>query len=143
MSRKITWRESDLLLSELAKKVTLNTPLGGWKGIIAVSRGGLVPAGILAYKLDIKLVAVVGAESYEGKEQNVLKIIRNPHLNKESGHYLLVDDLVDTGGTIKGLRPILPSHTVAVLFAKPKGEEYADVYAEKAEQDQWITFPWE
>lgn len=49
-----------------------------WKGIVAVARGGLLPAAIIARELDIRLVDTVCVESYDYKRQgeaNVLKTV--------------------------------------------------------------------
>lgn len=140
---KLTWQEIERLVEDLASKIQAVEPLGKYRGIIAISRGGLVPAGMLSYALNINRVRVAGVESYHQKDQTHLKTIHIPRIEKGSGHYLLIDDLVDTGKTVNYLRKSLPPVTVATLIAKPKGESEADVFAKECPQDTWVTFPWE
>lgn len=139
----LSWTEVEEMVKELAKQINAAEPLDKYRGIIAVSRGGLVPAGLLSYALNINRIRVAGVESYQQKEQNHLKIINIPKIEKGSGHYLLIDDLVDTGKTVRELRKLLPKLTVVTLISKPKGREEADIYARECAQDTWVHFPWE
>ena len=57
--------------------------------------------------------------------------------------WLVVDDLVDTGGTAKIIRPMLPKAHIATVYAKPAGEPLVDTYVTWVSQDTWIYFPWD
>ena len=115
---------------------------GKWQGIVAITRGGLVPAAIIARELEIRLVDTVCVSSYDGQEQKgsatILKSI--PGQGKD---WLLIDDLVDTGKTAKIVREMLPDAHFATVYAKPAGRPLVDTYITEVSQDTWILFPWD
>jgi xanthine phosphoribosyltransferase len=116
-----------------------------WKGIIAITRGGLIPAGIVARELEIKTIETIGVSSYDDKvqrETHVLKDINETLVGDGEG-WLVIDDLVDTGNTAKLLRQRLPKAHVATVYAKPAGEPLVDTYVTWVSQDTWIYFPWD
>jgi hypoxanthine phosphoribosyltransferase len=116
-----------------------------WKGIVAITRGGLIPAGIIARELEIKVIETVGAESYKGKSRGEITLIKlfNKELVGDGEGWLLVDDLVDTGNTAKVIREMIPKAHLATVYAKPAGEPLADTYVTSVSQDTWIHFPWD
>jgi xanthine phosphoribosyltransferase len=116
-----------------------------WKGIIGITRGGLIPAGLLARELDIKLVETVCISSYDDKQQRAAKILKdiNKQLVGDGDGWLVIDDLVDTGGTAKIIRQQLPKAHLATVYAKPAGEPLVDTYVTWVSQDTWIYFPWD
>ena len=113
-----------------------------WKGIIAITRGGLVPAAIIAREFDIRLIDTICVKSYDWKEQmdgiNVLKGVEG-----DGEGWLLLDDLVDTGKTAKGVRELLPKAHFATVYAKPEGKPLVDTFVTEVSQDTWILFPWD
>jgi xanthine phosphoribosyltransferase len=113
-----------------------------FKGIIAVTRGGLVPAAIISRELDIRLVDTVCVSSYEWQDQKgeieVLKSIQG-----DGNGWLIVDDLVDTGRTAQSVRDMLPQAHFATVYAKPAGRPLVDTYITEVSQDTWILFPWD
>lgn len=116
-----------------------------WKGIIGITRGGLIPTGLLARELDIKLIESIGISSYDDKNQREAVILKNinPDLVGDGEGWLVVDDLVDTGGTAKIIRKMLPKAHFATVYAKPAGEPLVDTYITWVSQDTWIYFPWD
>jgi xanthine phosphoribosyltransferase len=56
---------------------------------------------------------------------------------------LVVDDLADTGATVKIVRAILPKAHVATVYAKPLGWPFVDTFITEVSQDTWICFPWD
>ena len=116
-----------------------------WKGIIAITRGGLIPAGIVARELEIKTVETIGVSSYDDKVQRDLNIIKHidAALVGDGEGWLVIDDLVDTGNTAKLIRHILPKAHLATVYAKPAGEPLVDTYVTWVSQDTWIYFPWD
>lgn len=116
--------------------------LGPWRGIIAVTRGGLVPAAIVARELDIRLVDTVCIASYDGKVQRreaaFLKRVEG-----DGGGWLVIDDLVDSGNTFRSLRQILPHAHYASVYVKPAGADSVDSAAIAIDQDLWLAFPWD
>jgi xanthine phosphoribosyltransferase len=117
--------------------------LGPWKGIVAVARGGLVPAALVARALDIRLIETVSIATYSGSERRIPKLWKQPSAADDGAGWLVVDDLVDTGVTMRIVRGILPRAHVAALYAKPLGEPLADSFVRAFPQSTWIDFPWE
>lgn len=96
MSEKyvVTW---DMLQIHARKLASRLLPVEQWKGIIAVSRGGLVPGALLARELGIRHVDTVCISSYDHDNQRELKVLKRAEGDGEG--FIVIDDLVDTGGT--------------------------------------------
>lgn len=113
-----------------------------FRGIVAVTRGGLVPAAIIARELDIRLVDTVCVSSYDWQDHSgeieVLKTIEG-----DGEGWLIVDDLVDTGKTAHSVREMLPKAHFATIYAKPAGRPLVDTFITEVSQDTWILFPWD
>ena len=56
---------------------------------------------------------------------------------------LVVDDLVDSGETVRAVRAIMPNAHVAAIYAKPAGRPLVDSFVSAVPQDTWIDFPWD
>jgi xanthine phosphoribosyltransferase len=119
---------------------------GPWAGIIAVTRGGLVPAAIVARELDVRVIDTVSVSSYDEKVQRASKILKpvSPDVTKgDLKRWLIIDDLVDTGATARVVRELLPGAHLATVYAKPAGRPMVDTYITEVSQDTWIMFPWD
>ncbi|MBT3788265.1 MAG: xanthine phosphoribosyltransferase [Alphaproteobacteria bacterium] len=116
---------------------------GPWKGMIAVTRGGLVPAAIVARELEIRLIDTFCVASYEGETQGKTKVLKGVELENGGEGWLIVDDLVDTGATFRVIREQLPNAHFATVYAKPKGRDTVDSFITEVSQDTWILFPWD
>lgn len=116
--------------------------MGQFRGIVAITRGGLVPAAIVARELDIHLVDTVCVSSYKGKDQQARLEMLKP-LKMDGDGWLMIDDLVDTGNTAKVVRDMLPKAHFATIYAKPLGRPLVDTYVTEVSQDTWILFPWD
>jgi xanthine phosphoribosyltransferase len=122
---------------------------GKFEAIVAVTRGGLVPAAIVARELDIRLIESVCVASYSHQTQGELKVLKSvaDSIVKIGGGggkgVLIVDDLVDTGKTARVVRNILPDAHFATVFAKPMGRPMVDTFITEVSQDTWIFFPWD
>lgn len=115
-----------------------------WKGMIAITRGGLVPAAIVARELGIRKIDTVSIVSYDENDQQVDPlIIKSCQIENKGSGWLVVDDLVDTGATAKIVRTMLPKAHIAAIYAKPSGKEHVDTFMTEVSQDTWIIFPWE
>ncbi len=116
-----------------------------WQGIIAITRGGMIPAGIIARELDIKVIETIGVSSYDDKNQRDIRLLKdiNAALIGDGAGWLVIDDLVDSGNTAKFLRERLPKAHIATVYAKPAGEPLVDTYVTWVSQDTWIYFPWD
>ncbi|GAB6111246.1 xanthine phosphoribosyltransferase [Desulfomicrobium salsuginis] len=113
-----------------------------FKGIIAVTRGGLVPAAIIARELDIRLVDTICVSSYDWQNQKgEVKLLKG--IEGDGQGWLIVDDLVDTGRTGKLIRELLPKAHFACVYAKPAGRPLVDTFITEVSQDTWILFPWD
>ena len=112
-----------------------------WKGIVAVTRGGLVPAAIVARELDIRYIDTVCITSYDWKEQGQIQIVKG--MESDGQGLLILDDLVDTGSTAREIRKMLPRAYFATIYAKPAGKPLVDAYITEVSQDTWILFPWD
>ncbi|HUH83664.1 MAG TPA: xanthine phosphoribosyltransferase [Stellaceae bacterium] len=116
---------------------------GPFRGIVAVTRGGLVPAAIVARELDIRFIDTVCVASYDDRAQGPGKIVVLKTLEGDGAGLLLIDDLVDTGETARIVRNLLPKAHFATLYAKPAGRPLVDTFLTEVSQDTWIVFPWE
>ncbi len=114
---------------------------GPWEGVFAITRGGLVPAAIIARELDIRLVDTICLASYDWQSQGNTSVIK-PVTHSGAG-WLLVDDLVDTGKTAKIARDMVPKAHFATVYAKPEGRLLVDTFITEVSQDTWILFPWD
>jgi len=113
-----------------------------FKGIIAVTRGGLVPAAIIARELDVRLVDTICVSSYDWKNQKgEVKLLKG--IEGDGSGWLIIDDLVDTGRTGKLIRELLPKAHFACIYAKPAGRPLVDTFVTEVSQDTWILFPWD
>lgn len=118
----------------------------GWKGMIAITRGGLVPAAIVAREMEIRLIDTVCIASYHGdggETQGSLNVLKGiEHIGDGEG-WLIVDDLVDTGETLKAIRDMAPKAHYATVYNKPAGKPLVDSSVIGVSQDTWILFPWD
>jgi xanthine phosphoribosyltransferase len=115
--------------------------VGPFKGIVAVTRGGLVPAAVVARELEIRLIDTLCIASYDWQNQGELTILKGVQGDGEG--WLIVDDLVDTGNTARKVREMLPKAHFATLYAKPAGRPMVDTFITEVSQDTWILFPWD
>ncbi len=120
-----------------------------FQAIVCITRGGLVPAAIVARELGIRLIETVCVSSYEHTTQSNLTVLKEvaPTIvargGGEGGGVLIVDDLVDTGQTAKVVRGLLPRAHLATVYAKPMGRPLVDTFITEVSQDTWIYFPWD
>jgi xanthine phosphoribosyltransferase len=120
---------------------------GPFEAIVCITRGGLVPAAIVARELDVRLIETISIVSYRDyKNQSmpeVVKTIEQRLLDTAGQGLLVVDDLVDTGKTAKVVRELLPKAHFATVYAKPLGRPLVDTFITEVSQDTWIYFPWD
>ena len=113
-----------------------------FKGIIAITRGGMVPAAVIARELDIHLVETICISSYDWKDKKGEADILKGFTGDGEG-WLLIDDLVDTGRTAQVVKEMVPKAHFATVYAKPAGRPLVDTYITEVSQDTWILFPWD
>ena len=114
-------------------------------GIVAVTRGGLIPAAIIARELEIRLVESISVISYAGEAGTAAtpRIIKPAHEAGDGTGFLVIDDLVDSGETARTVRAALPAAHFVCLYAKPAGRPFTDRFVAEVPQDTWILFPWD
>ena len=152
----VSWDDVDTYCHTIREKIVN----AGEKieAVVGLSRGGLVPATMLANWLDVRKVYVHGYHSYDETTKT-----RNKHgvmyqdvvydlMKSVAGHnILIVDDLCDKGVTMKGLvnRLYKKFHENAVnirtaaLFCKEGSAFVPDYIARPCADDNWLCFPWE
>jgi xanthine phosphoribosyltransferase len=122
---------------------------GPFAAIVCVTRGGLVPAAIVARELGIRIIETVCVTSYDDTKQGPLHILKRVAADVvaldggEGKGVLIVDDLVDTGKTARIVRDMLPASHFATVYAKPMGRPMVDTFITEVSQDTWIYFPWD
>lgn len=116
--------------------------------VLGIARGGLIPAGALAYALDCKNLFTLSVEFYTGVDTRLdvpvmLPPFLDPH-DLDDATVLVVDDVADTGRTLELVNRFCEGHVAhtrtAVLYEKPHSVIKAD-YAWRY-TDRWINFPW-
>jgi len=118
---------------------------GAWRAVVAITRGGMAPAMIVARELDIRTVDTISVQSYHHQDQGQAKILKAPNdeMMGDGTGVLIIDDLVDSGKTLELVRALYPKAHFATVYAKPKGEPMVDTFITGVSQDTWIFFPWD
>jgi len=121
--------------------------------VIGLARGGLIPATIISYELDVPLLSY-GISSYKDTtktdEFNINQFVHFNDLKYVKGtdpHILVVDDICDTGGTMYYICDKIEFSGInakyATLFTKKKHRKFLDYYGVVVSKNTWIEFPWE
>jgi xanthine phosphoribosyltransferase len=138
----VTWdqlhRDAKALAWRLIEK-------GPWKGIVAITRGGLIPSAVIARELECRLIEAVSIVTYDEERKGEPQVVKPPVAALEAlgEGWLIVDDLVDTGTTARIVRALLPKAHFATVYAKPAGKPQVDTFITEVSQDTWILFPWD
>ena len=133
-SRALAWRLDD------------QNPDGGqWRAVVAITRGGMAPAMIVARELGIRMVDTISVKSYDHQSQSQPHVIKTPdaELVGDGTGVLVIDDLVDTGKTLELVKAHMPAAHIATVYAKPLGRPMVDTFITEVSQDTWIFFPWD
>lgn len=159
LKRYIDWAEVSRLCSIIVGKISDDGVSIGC--VLAVARGGIVPAMIIARMLSVDDIALIKARHYQGMRMDddvsiafitPLQDIQSKidRCRREGRVMLLVDDIADTGLTIRVITGILDGKEgkskdvmIATLYIKPRSVFKPDYYAEICRDDEWIVFPWE
>jgi hypoxanthine phosphoribosyltransferase len=116
--------------------------------ILAIARGGLLPAGALAYALGAKNVFMISVEFYTGVDERLdFPVMLPPLLNAvdiAGAHVLIVDDVADTGATLQLVKDFCATHVAevrcAVIYEKPRSVVKCEYVWRRT--DRWVNFPW-
>jgi xanthine phosphoribosyltransferase len=140
----VSWEEFHRTSKALAWRLT---EVGSFDGIVAITRGGLVPAAVVARELNIRTIDTINAASYgvdgSDKARGAIRLMKTCEIAGDGAGWLIIDDLVDTGETAKAVRPLLPKAHFATVYAKPGGRPLVDTFVTEVSQDTWIHFPWD
>ena len=95
--------------------------------------------------MEIRLIDTICISTYEDKSRGDVKMLKVPDgaLQVQGKGWLVVDDLVDTGETLKAARALLPDAYFTTVYGKPDGLPLVDTYVHRVEQDCWVVFPWD
>lgn len=143
----VSWDQLHRDARALAWRLQGNGPAedGEWRAVVAITRGGMVPAMIVARELDIRTIDTISVKSYNKQEQGGIKVLKSPdeELMGDGEGVLVVDDLVDSGRTLELVRQRYPKAHFATVYAKPKGRPMVQTFITEVSQDTWIFFPWD
>lgn len=140
----ITWEEIKQLSDTLANKIKSHCQDLETATIVAVSRGGLIPAQLIAYKLNIRDVRIMKLISYNSdNSQDKIKDISTDRLFDGDNVYV-IDDLADSGQTITYIRQNFPNANICTLLTKDCCNATPDICIKKGiKGNTWIVFPWD
>jgi xanthine phosphoribosyltransferase len=136
-----SWHEMHREATDLGRRLR---PYGPFVGIVAISRGGLVPAALIARVLDVRVIETICFASYDGTTKGPLTMLKPAPAEVGDGTgWLLIDDVADTGATAEAARRMLPNAHYATLYVKPAGRPWVDTFLRAVDQPVWIDFPWD
>lgn len=142
-----TWDDIQKLCKKLSEKIKKS----GYSPdvVVAIARGGWIPARMVCDHLDIKDLYSVKTEHWGvvATKTGEAKITQPLNVNLEGKKVLIVDDVADTGDTIRvvleHVRELSPSDVkVAVVDYKKTSKFLPDFYAAEMENWKWIVYPW-
>ncbi|MFY9238562.1 MAG: xanthine phosphoribosyltransferase [Roseovarius sp.] len=141
----VSWDQLHRDSRNLALRLDAIAPTGGWRAVVAITRGGMAPAMIVARELDIRTVDTISVKSYDHQTQSEAQVVKSPDMDLigDGAGILVVDDLVDTGRTLKVVRALMPKAHIATVYGKPMGLSLVDTFVGEVAQDSWIYFPWD
>ena len=142
----LSWQEIDKITEELLKKIKASEFKPDY--LVGITVGGLIPLGMLAKGLDMNTVVTVSAHSYEGQERGNLNITYLPSIDLTGKKVLLIDEIVESGETLKQISQILLDQykaselkTAVFVINKDRCKFLPDFHI--VETTEWIVFPWE
>lgn len=132
---RLSWEDVDNIVTYLGAQIRRTD----YKTILAVSRGGLVPGTLLSHKLGLPLKTVEWSLR-DGGEKDLGRL----NSITEKYNCIAVDDIFDTGETIKSMKEeCFHPFGTAVVLAK-KESEILDIVGKRIyNEDKWVYFPWE
>ena len=141
MKKRYKTMEKDLL------NIIRNMQKDGFtpKHIVGIARGGLIPATMLSHWYQIPLT-VVSASYYDFGNKNDLGDFNNLLFDHPNDNILIVDDICDTGITLKEFGNLEKRVKIAALVHNEACDytpDYVGTSINKAEDPSWIIFPWE
>jgi hypoxanthine phosphoribosyltransferase len=116
--------------------------------IMSITRGGMLPAGTISYAMGIKNLHIINVEFYTGVDARLPMPVLLPPVpaavDLSQKKVLVVDDVADTGETLRMVRDFCAAHVAetrtAVLYEKSQSVVKCDYVWKRT--DEWISFPW-
>lgn len=138
---RLNWNSVIKYCEELAGKIDFRPDV-----IVAISRGGLIPARIMSDILDVKEIAVLGIRHYTrpGEKEGKPVITQDISLDIRGKRILVVDDMADSGRSLLVAKERLKDAKeikVATIHYKPNSEYRPDYFVRST--TAWIVYPWE
>lgn len=140
---KLEWIDYKRLIDEMREEIRKRHEKRPFTAVIGISRGGLVPAAIISYELDIPLGAVF-VKAYKAKSTLDEKVIWDEKIhgiNIDETNIVFVDDIVDSGTTMKYLKKIHPKATTMSLFKNVNSSFEPDWFGDTSVD--WVEFPYD
>jgi len=162
----VSWQDVENHTQEILRQIQRDAWLPDY--VVGLTRGGLVPANLISQYLDIPMETLkVSLRDDSSQPESNLWMAEDAFGDNENGgkKILIVDDINDTGATLNYIKQDWQSSClsnderwlndvwgnnvrVAVLFDNEASKSeldinYSSVTINKAEEDQWIVFPWE
>lgn len=143
----LNWNDVDRLIQELLPQFR-----GTYDALLMITRGGIVPGGILSEALDIKYILTAAVEFHTGVQKRLAwpTFLQFPGDSLLRGRrILIVDDVWGSGRTIMTVRSRVEAANatpeLCVLHYKPAESMFRDAAPDyyAAVTDAWILYPWE
>lgn len=146
LRERLSWEGFGVASRELAEQVHED----GYEPdlILSIARGGLLVGAALGYALDVKNTWTMNVEFYTGVEERLdVPMILPPVpelVDLESARMLIVDDVADTGETLRLVEDFCSGKVAevrcAVLYEKSRSAVRCEYVWKRT--DLWIDFPW-
>ncbi len=142
----VSWNQFDRLVRAIAFAIRASRFQPDM--VVAIARGGFVPARILCDYLGVMELVSFRIEHYRGQEAEAQARIRHPlAIDVKGKHVLVVDDLSDTGETfdvaMRYLKELGAAEVrTAALHHKQQSKVEPDYYAKRIRKWRWLSYPW-
>jgi len=143
----ISWDKAIKMCYKLAEKVLKSNQ--GFDVVVAISRGGLIPARIISDILGIDELYTIRSKFWGTggtiASEPLVKVPQN--IDVKNKDVLVVDEVVDTGATMTKTVKIIKNLgarkvKAATLHYKLRSKFIPDFYVEKVKKWVWIFYPW-
>jgi len=143
----LSWDNVNRLIDELLPQFR-----GGYDALLMITRGGVVPGGMISEALDIKYILTAAVEFHTGVQKRLAwpTFLQFPGDSLLRGrNILVVDDVWGSGRTIMTVKSRIEtagaSAELCVLHYKPAESMFRDAAPDyyAAVTDAWVIYPWE
>ena len=146
---KIEWEDIQKACLSISGQAKAYTP----DCIVAISRGGLIPARLVAESLNINSVYSIGLTSYTANNvQGSISMYQDPFNDIVSNEHklaIVIDEIADSGNTFKYISKLWPKFcsNTSCIFASMYVKEHCNlvpsIFYKKISSSDWLIFPWE